>query len=270
MKASAERRTRGVSSPARLPAPRREWGYFFDIDGTLVDIAPTPSEIFLEHDLHVLIRRLHRSSGGALALISGRSIADVDSIFAGSSLPVAGQHGLERRNALGNISRHNAIPEQLAEARKRLGEATARHSGLLLEDKGLSLALHYRAAPALASFAHRIMRDLHADIGPDYTILSGKRVVELKPSGKDKGEAVREFMEEEPFRGRIPVFIGDDVTDEHGFKVVNAHRGHSIKVGGGQTSARWRLRNVEAVRSWLERGEEEQAPSPDDTSMENR
>lgn len=270
MRASTKRRTHGGNSFARLPAPRREWAYFFDIDGTLVDIAPTPSEIFLEHDLHRLIRRLHTSSGGALALISGRSIVDVDSIFTGSRLPVAGQHGLERRNARGQVSRHDATSEQLAEARVRLGEVTARHSGLLLEDKGLSLALHYRAAPALASFAHRTMRDLHADIGPDYTILSGKLVVELTPSGKDKGEAVREFMEEEPFRGRIPVFVGDDGTDEHGFKVVNARRGHSIKVGGGQTSARWRLRDVDAVRSWLERGEEEQVRAPDVTSTENR
>jgi len=235
-----------------LPAPRATWAFFFDIDGTLADFAPTPSEIRLERDLHQLIRGLHQASGGALALISGRSIENVDSIFSGPRLPVAGQHGLERRDAEGKISRHDATSEKLVNARTRLSDAVARHRGLMLEDKGLSLALHYRAAPALASFAHRTMRGVHAKMGPEYAILTGKRIIELKPSGKDKGEAVREFMEEEPFRGRTPVFVGDDVTDEHGFAVVNSLGGHSIKVGAGRTVARWRLADVGAVRSWLE------------------
>ncbi len=195
------------------------------------------------------------STGGALALISGRSIDDVDSIFGTPPLPVAGQHGLERRNAKGKISHHDATSEKLENARTHLRSIVTRHSGLLLEDKGMSLALHYRAMPALASFAHRMMRGVHATMGPEYAILTGKRIIEIKPSGKDKGEAVREFMEEPPFRGRIPVFIGDDVTDEHGFAVVNALGGHSIKVGPGRTGARWRLADVIAVRSWLERAE---------------
>lgn len=251
MKASTERRRRYVSSPHRLPAPRSSWAYFFDIDGTLVDIAPTPAEIYLAHHLHALIRRLHEATGGALALISGRSISSVDSIFDGALLPVAGQHGLERRNARGEISRHTAIAEKLGLARVRLREAVARHHGLVVEDKGLSLALHYRAAPSLGSFAHRTMRALATAIGPDYTVQSGKRVVELKPSGRDKGEAVKEFMREKPFSGRIPVFVGDDVTDEHGFEVVNALGGHSVKVGKGPTVARWRLADVRAVQAWL-------------------
>jgi trehalose 6-phosphate phosphatase len=234
-----------------MPAPRRSWAYFFDIDGTLVDIAPTPSEIHLAQDLHSLILRLHRATGGALALISGRSIADVDSIFASVHLPVAGQHGLERRDAKGDISRDDAIPEKLEHARERLAAAVTRHRGLVLEDKGLSLALHYRAAPSLGSYAHRSIRSLARDIGPEYTVLAGKRVVELKPSGRDKGAAVKDFMHENPFKGRIPVFVGDDVTDEHGFKVVNSLGGHSVKVGPGATVAGWRLADVAAVKSWL-------------------
>jgi trehalose 6-phosphate phosphatase len=250
VKAPTERR-RYVSSPHRLPAPRSSWAYFFDIDGTLVDIAPTPAEIYLAHDLHALIRRLYEATGGALALISGRSISSIDSIFGGALLPVAGQHGLERRTAGGEISHHIAMAEKLGLARARLSEAVMRHPGLGLEDKGLSLALHYRAAPPLGSFAHRTMRALAAAIGPDYTIQSGKRVVELKPSGWDKGEAVMEFMREDPFRGRTPVFVGDDVTDEHGFEVVNALEGHSVKVGRGPTVARWRLADVRDVQRWL-------------------
>jgi trehalose 6-phosphate phosphatase len=142
----------------------------------------------------------------------------------------------------------------LEEARRRLGEAVDRYPALLLEDKGLSLALHYRLAPTLASFAHRLMRTLQREIGSDYTVLGGKRIVELKPNGRDKGQAVTEFMAEPPFRGRLPVFVGDDVTDEYGFAVVNALGGHSIKVGRGVSEAKWRLGSVAAVRHWLERG----------------
>ena len=253
MRAPVQRRSRPASRPHQLPAPLASWAYFFDIDGTLVDIAPTPSEIILERRLQSLIRELFEATGGAVALISGRSISDVDSIFGDTHLPVAGQHGLERRSRAGKINRHEIIVEKLDFARGRVAEAIARHPELLLEDKGLSLALHYRAVPSLASFAHRTMRNIVAAVGPEFALQSGKRVVELKPSGKDKGEAVREFMGEDPFQGRTPVFVGDDVTDEHGFIVVNALGGHSIKVGGGPTAARLRLPDVRAVQSWLER-----------------
>jgi trehalose 6-phosphate phosphatase len=140
------------------------------------------------------------------------------------------------------------------------GVIAARHPGLLLEDKELSLALHYRRQPALGSYVHRLMRTVQAQIGPDYTVQLGKRIVELKPSGKDKGQAVTEFMSETPFSGRVPVFVGDDATDEHGFAVVNTLGGYSIKVGGGRSHARWRLPDVEAVRSWLVDGENDRQP----------
>jgi trehalose 6-phosphate phosphatase len=255
VKVSAERRPRTGGRTDQVPPPLVSWAYFFDIDGTLVDIAPSPAEIVLERELQSLIRQLYDATGGALALISGRAISDVDSIFGDVSLPVAGQHGLERRGGTGKITRHNLASEKLDFARARIAQAIATHPALLLEDKGLSLALHYRSAPKLASYAHRTMRSVAAAMGDEYALQSGKRVVELKPSGKDKGDAVREFMLEAPFKGRTPVFVGDDVTDEHGFAVVNSLDGHSIKVGGGATAAQWRLPNVRAVRSWLERRE---------------
>lgn len=257
MKASAEHAGRAASRPSQVPAPLSSWAYFFDIDGTLVDIAPSPSEIVLERELRALVRQLHEATGGALALISGRTISDVDSIFADARLPVAGQHGLERRGRMGKISRHEFASQKLDFARARLAGEIARHPGFFLEDKGLSLALHYRSAPALSALAHRTMRSVADAIGPEFALQSGKHVVELKPGGKDKGDAVREFMAEEPFLGRVPVFVGDDVTDEHGFIVVNSLGGHSIKVGGGPTAARWRLPSVRAVRSWLERRDSE-------------
>ncbi len=256
-----DRRLSGAPRRAvSLPAPRPSWAYFFDIDGTLVDIADSPAGARLDPAFRQLIEGLYRSAGGAVALISGRSIGDTDRLFPGISLPAAGQHGIERRDAAGRISRHAFRCQELDTVRQRLAEAVARHSGLLLEDKGLSLALHYRRAPRLAGYAHRLVRSLLARLGAQYCVQTGKRVVEMKPAGKDKGVAVLEFMQEEPFRGRTPVFVGDDVTDEYGFATVNRLHGHSVKVGPGRTVARWRLRDVRGVRAWLEQGAVEAAP----------
>lgn len=235
-----------------LPAPRSDWAYFFDIDGTLVDIAATPVGLRIERDLSRLVAALYRATGGAVALISGRAIADIDRMFPDVRMPVAGQHGVERRDAAGRISHHAFPASRLDDVRRTLAEAVARHPGLMLEDKGLSLALHYRNAPRMGGYAHRLLRSMHVRMGSDYSLLAGKRVVEMKPAGRDKGEAVLEFMHEEPFRGRVPVFIGDDITDEHGFAMVNRLHGYSVKVGSGSTVARWRLPSVRAVQHWLE------------------
>src|SRR5207244_13246052 len=139
-------------------------------------------------------------------------------------------------------------------ARRGSAAAVARHPCLVLEGEGLSLALHYRRAPRLAGYAHRLARSLLVENGETFGIQGGKRVVEIKPAGKDKGAAVLEFMQEDPFRGRIPVFVGDDSTDEYGFATVNRLRGHSVKVGPGRTQARWHLRDVGAVRAWRRQG----------------
>jgi trehalose 6-phosphate phosphatase len=152
------------------------------------------------------------------------------------------------------VSLHAFPSERLEAEYHRLAAAIAGHPELLLEHKGLSLALHYRRAPRLGGYAHRLLRGLQSRIGEEYRLQDGKCVVEVKPAGRDKGVAVMEFMQEEPFRGRMPVFLGDDVTDEYGFATVNQLAGHSVKVGSGPTVARWRLRDVRAVRAWLERG----------------
>ena len=224
---------------------------FFDIDGTLVAIGPSPIRVRVDRGLRRALERLHASTGGAVALITGRSLADVDRLFPGNRLPAAGQHGVERRSATGRVSRHRFPAHRLDTARHRLADIVARSPGLRLEDKGLSLALHYRGAPRLGGYAHRVARTLVARLGASYCVQSGKRVVEIRPGGKDKGQAIREFMAERPFRGRTPLFLGDDATDEYGFAMVNRLGGCSIKVGPGPTTARWRLRNVAAVRSWL-------------------
>jgi trehalose 6-phosphate phosphatase len=238
------------------PPPRKDWAYFLDLDGTLLDFSDHPAATRFDAGLETLIAGLYRATGGALAVISGRAIADVDRLIGDSArrLPVAGQHGTERRDAAGHVTHHDFPAEPLEWARARLAEAFGDHPGVLVEHKGLSLAVHYRRAPRLAGYAHRIVRSLAPRLGARFCIQPGKRVVEVKPAGNDKGVAVVEFMREEPFRGRTSVFIGDDLTDEYGFATVNEMGGHSIKVGPGRTAARWRLPDVVAVRAWLKAG----------------
>jgi len=232
--------------------PHPEWAFFLDIDGTLIELADAPDGVHVDSVLQQMIVDLHDAARGAVALISGRSIVDIDRLFPRTLLPVAGQHGVERRNAEGRVSHHAFPSHRLEWAQRQLTRFIEEHPGVLLEHKGLSLALHFRRAPHLADEAAHAAQSLMPRLGPRYCLQHGKCVVELKPAGKDKGLAIREFMEEVPFHGRLPVFLGDDVTDEFGFAMVNRLHGHSIKVGPGPTVAEFRLANVAQVRTWLE------------------
>lgn len=234
-----------------LPLPLPTWAYFLDVDGTLIEFADSPDAVRIDDALLGMVARLHQACGGALALVSGRSIADLDNRLGSIRVPLAGQHGLERRSAAGRLRTHSATSAEKLLIRRSLEPAVARHPGLLLEDKGQTLALHYRQAPQLASYAHRLMHAAVEHSADRLCLQKGKFVVEIKPRGFDKGSAIEEFMAEPPFNGRAPVFIGDDVTDELGFGTVNRLGGISVKVGAGKTQARWRLRNVDAVRQWL-------------------
>ena len=233
------------------PAANVESAFFLDVDGTLLEIADTPSAVRVDGELLELIGRLSRISGGALALVSGRSISDLEDLLGVQRLPLAGQHGLERRDATGRLWIHAAPPGAKCAIKEALAPVLDRHPGLLLEDKGLTLALHYRQAPHLAAYAQRLMARLMGDAGGELELQKGKRVIEIKPAGIDKGTAVAEYLAEAPFRGRHPVFIGDDLNDEHGFAEVNRMGGISIKVGRGASCARYRLPHVAAVRHWL-------------------
>jgi len=233
------------------PAAEASWGYFLDVDGTLLDIAETPGGVHVDAALLELIGRLRQASEGAVALISGRALSDLDVRLGALRLPMAGQHGLERRDVGGRLWLHAPPPEAKCALKNALMPVLERHPGLLLEDKGLTLALHYRRAPKLAGYAHRLMAQLAAGAGGRLELQKGKRVVELKPAGIDKGTAIGEYLAEAPFRGRRAVFIGDDANDEHGFAEINRANGVSIKVGPGRTCARYRLANVAAVRKWL-------------------
>jgi trehalose 6-phosphate phosphatase len=235
--------------PVLSPA---QHAYFLDFDGTLVNFQDALTHVRLSDRLAAVIGDLHRDTGGALALISGRSLRSLDEIFHGRRwLPAAGQHGAERRSASGVVRRIRVSPRPLARVRLALPAALSSFPSLLVEDKGGSIALHYRAAPSMARDAARIMRAMRSLAGPRYMLQRGSCVIDLKPRGCDKGHAIAAFMGERPFRNRVPVFIGDDVTDEHGFAAVNRQGGVSIKVGKGPTAARWRLPDSRAVITWL-------------------
>jgi len=240
-----------TSPPDFPPTPCVDWGYFLDVDGTLIEIADTPDAARVDTALLDLITRLHRASGGAVALVSGRALSDLENRLGALRLPLAGQHGLERRDAAGRLWIHAAPAAAKFAIKEALAPILARHPGLLLEDKGLTLALHYRRVPHLASYAQRLMLRLTGAAGAGLEVQLGKRVAEVKPSGIDKGTAVTEYLAESPFRGRRPVFIGDDLNDERGFAEVNKQNGISIKVGKGASCAHFRLRDVAAVRRWL-------------------
>lgn len=233
------------------PAPNVTWAYFLDVDGTLLHLADTPQAVVVDRPLLDLIASLHRASGGAVALVSGRMISDLQSLLGMAQLPLAGLHGLERRDSAGRLWIHAAPPAAKSAIKEALAPMLARHPGLLLEDKGLTLALHYRLAPQLAAYVHQLMTRMVGLAGAGLELQRGKRVVEIKPAGIDKGTAVAEYLAEPPFKGRRPVFIGDDLNDEHGFAEVNRLDGISIKVGKGPSCARFRLPDVAAVHHWL-------------------
>ena len=254
-------RTSTMLHPAPARAPRRgrpplltsRCAVFLDIDGTLLDLASTPDRVHVDDHITALLPELARQLSGAVALITGRKIVDADGLFPGLTLPVAGQHGLERRAADGSIHLHVASMRGLERLRRELARFAMRHPGLMFEDKGATLALHYRRAPELAAHVHRTLRTMlrTTAVSAEWRLQPGKKILEIKPDGRDKGTAILEYMAEPPFAGRVPVFVGDDLTDEYGFVAATHLGGWAVKVGRGPTRARFRLRDVAAVRSWL-------------------
>lgn len=232
--------------------PSSSWALFLDVDGTLLHLADTPESVDVSEHLRGVLETLRPLLGGAIALISGRRLDDLDRLFAPLKLPAAGLHGLEHRGAGGEV-RVLGEPGKLDRLRRPLGEFASAHDGILLEDKGRALALHYRQAPALAAKCRHLVGQLMARFGNGLRVIDGKMVLEIKPRLADKGEAVRGFLGEPPFAGRIPVFVGDDVTDEDAFLAVNTLGGYSIRVGNCPKSvAQYWLTDVDAVIGWLE------------------
>lgn len=224
---------------------------FLDFDGTLVEIAPSPSTVQPAGYLGALLESSSRHVGAALAIVSGRPIQDIDCILAPLVLPVAGLHGLERRGADGAYKLPPALP-RFDELRAALRRFVAERPGLLLEDKGAALALHYRARPELAAETTAALETILGSARSGIAIQHGKAVMELRPEGADKGTAIAAFMAEAPFAGRRPIFVGDDMTDEAAFRAVRTQGGVAVRVGeAADTAAQWHLADVTAVHAWL-------------------
>ena len=223
---------------------------FLDLDGTLIEIAAHPDAVERSIRLDALLTRLPRVTANAVAIVSGRTLADLDRLLAPHRLPMAGIHGMERRRADGNVIRAPVALDWMQGTRDAMVRFVAAHPGLLLENKGASLALHYRSRPELEDAVQQFVADL--DIPAAAERLQGRKVMEVKPRQMNKGTAIRAFMSEPPFAGRTPVFAGDDVTDESGFIAVNELGGVSVKVGTGATAANWRLPGVSDVLRWLD------------------
>jgi trehalose 6-phosphate phosphatase len=221
---------------------------FLDFDGTLVDLAPEPGAVVVPPGVVDTLTRLHTRLGGAVALISGRPIEQIDEFLQPLKLPVAGVHGAERRDAEGELTLLSTHPLQRVE--EVAAALAARFPRLRVETKRGSLAIHYRQAPELELVCLQAM-EAAVDASPGLTLLRGKMVVEAKPGGASKGNAIEAFMNEAPFAGRVPVFAGDDYTDEVGFATVQRLHGVAIKVGEGATAAPHRLASPAALREQL-------------------
>ncbi len=216
-------------NPTLLPAAAC---LFLDVDGTLVEFEPTPDAVEVDNALQYLLQCAAAACDGAVALVSGRSIAQLDALFAPRQWPAAGLHGLERRDAAGRCHVHAYSREVPEPIRRALGELAARHPGVLLEHKGPALAVHYRLAAGLERLLQRELDDLldrHGDGA--LRIQPGAYVLDITPAGVTKARAIEAFLDEPPFAGRTPIFAGDDLTDACGFAAVEQHGGISIAVG---------------------------------------
>lgn len=217
------------------------YALFLDFDGTLVDIVERPDAVMVDPALPEILLRLQERLGGALAIVSGRPVAFLDRHFQPHRFDMAGLHGLEQRIA-GSL--HLCDPEELPELRRmvgRLQEVVAEKAGVLVEDKGCSLALHWRLAPQEKEFALATAHAAVEALGSEYRLQHGKAVVEILPSAAGKGKVIERFMHSAPYKGRRPIFVGDDLTDENGFRTVNALGGLSVRIGAGETIAKVRL-----------------------------
>jgi trehalose 6-phosphate phosphatase len=236
----------------QLPDPQPNWALFLDIDGTLLDIAARPDAVFVPDGVVSLLAALNRSLDGAVALVSGRAIERIDAFFAPLILSAAGQHGAEIRIGNGAIKTFETPNGGAAELLPSIQAFASTRPGILVEYKGMTIAIHYRAAPQYGAELEKFLDEATAGQRAKLEIMRGHLVFDIKPRGVGKGTAVDRFMRTPSFAGRIPVFLGDDRTDEDGFAAANRLGGFGVKVGGqGPTAAAWRMENPEEVRSWL-------------------
>lgn len=249
-----EEKAGSKSDPVDFPISLDQTAILLDIDGTLLDIAPKPHDVLVSPELRRMLVRLAQRLGGALGLISGRSLADIDYIFDPLRLAAVGGHGAEIRiGPEASPYRMQATPlEPLL--KQRFLEIAELDRGIIIEDKDYSLAIHYRLAPQMGGAVIKSVAAICEKYGCDgLSILPGKSVIEIKPRGFDKGSGLQELMSVAPFAGRKPVFVGDDVTDEAAFAVLPRFSGIGVSVGGIVPGASFNFDGPKNVRLWLHR-----------------
>ena len=220
------------------------WALFFDLDGTLLEIAPRPEEVQLPAKVRADLAQLHKRFGGAVAVITGRSRAFAEGLLDLPQIEVVGLHGVEFQGSQ---------PPALSQPLKLWIAAEAKAQGLLFEDKGAAVALHSRLNPAAAPVAERLMAKALNMAGKDYTLRLGHAVVELAPAQGDKGRALHRLMGKPAFKGRFPLAFGDDLTDEAMFDAAMILGGEGVKIGTAPTRARMRIPSPKALYQWIER-----------------
>src|SRR5947199_2614824 len=245
-------------APEAVPVPHllapylNETAILLDIDGTLLDLMPTPREVWVPPGLSKTLNRLLERTSGALALVSGRSLNDIDLIFAPEQFPAVGGHGAEMRISQDSEAVATHAPPMDRELKRRLAAIAKLSPGILLEDKGYSLALHYRLAPHAEKAIYEAVSLIRADLpNAPIEVLPGKCVCEIKHSGFTKATGVLELMAHEPFKGRRPIFIGDDVTDEAVFGIMPDLGGLAFSVGRRATGVADHFDEPRDVREWL-------------------
>src|SRR3979409_2269583 len=243
-----------VPVPSSLVPHLSETAVLLDVDGTLLELAPTPREVWVPPGLAKTLHRLHKRTNGALALVSGRSLNDIDLIFAPDQFPAVGGHGAEMRIEADSEAGAAHAPPMDKELKRRLAAIARLSPGILLEDKGYSLALHYRLAPHAEKAIYAAVSLIRADLpNAPIEVMPGKCVCEIKHSGFNKASGVTELMTHEPFRGRRPIFIGDDVTDETVFAIMPDLDGLAFSVGRRAQGVADHFDEPRDVREWLAR-----------------
>jgi len=225
---------------------------YLDIDGTILDIAQTPEVVSVPEWLAPLLQRLWLKLDGALAFVSGRTLASIDELFAPLKLPAIAVHGAEIRAYDEHVIFEQSQAVQLQRAVPALCAAIEQLRGVRLENKGSALALHYRSAPERGREVLKLAELTSCGLGPEFGVLMGKCVVEIRLRHLNKGTALSRLMERPPFRGRTPIFAGDDSTDEDAFALVNRLGGISVRVGApAPSAANYRLADPDELRGWL-------------------
>lgn len=241
-----------VPVPGALAPDLDKCAILLDIDGTLLDLAPTPREVWVPPDLATTLQKLMLRTSGAMALVSGRSLNDIDLIFAPMQFPSVGGHGAEMRLTpdVGSVATH--APPMDKDLKMRFAAISKISPGILLEDKGYSLALHFRLAPHAEKAIYEAVSVIRADLpNAQVEVLPGKFVCEVKHVGFTKASGVVELMTHEPFAGRKPLFIGDDVTDETVFAIMPDYDGLAFSVGRRARGVAGHFDEPRDVRAWL-------------------